>query len=34
MKLFEKLFGSYSDREIKRIISTVDKIEDLDEKMT
>jgi preprotein translocase subunit SecA len=34
MKLFEKLFGSYSDREIKRIISTVDKIEDLDEKTT
>jgi preprotein translocase subunit SecA len=34
MKLFEKLFGSYSDREIKRIMSTVDKIEDLDEKMT
>jgi preprotein translocase subunit SecA len=34
MKLFEKVFGSYSDREIKRIISTVDKIEDLDEKMT
>ncbi|MCB2289163.1 preprotein translocase subunit SecA [Clostridium sp. CS001] len=34
MKLFEKLFGSYSDREIKRIISTVDKIEALDEKMT
>jgi len=34
MKLFEKLFGSYSDRQIKRIISTVDKIEELDEKMT
>ena len=34
MKLFDKLFGSYSDREIKRIISTVDKIEELDSKMT
>jgi len=34
MKFFNKLFGSYSDREIKRIISTVDKIEELDEKMT
>lgn len=34
MKLFDKLFGSYSDREIKRIISTVDKIEELDIKMT
>ena len=33
MKFFNKLFGSYSDREIKRIISTVDKIEDLDAKM-
>jgi len=33
MKLFDKLFGSYSDREIKRIISTVDKIEALDSKM-
>ncbi|MBZ9633107.1 preprotein translocase subunit SecA [Clostridium sp. FP1] len=34
MKFFNKLFGSYSDREIKRIISTVDKIEELDAKMT
>lgn len=34
MKFFDKLFGSYSDREIKRIISTVDKIEELDPKMT
>ena len=34
MKFFEKLFGSYSDREIKRIISTVDKIEELDSVMT
>ncbi|MFT5873910.1 MAG: preprotein translocase subunit SecA [Clostridium sp.] len=34
MKLFEKLFGSYSDREIKKIISTVDQIEELDKKMT
>ena len=30
MKIFDKLFGSYSDREIKRIISTVDKIEELE----
>ncbi|MBZ9685086.1 preprotein translocase subunit SecA [Clostridium estertheticum] len=34
MKFFDKLFGTYSDREIKRIISTVDKIEELDPKMT
>jgi len=34
MKFFNKLFGSYSDREIKRIITTVDKIEALDSKMT
>lgn len=34
MKFFDKLFGSYSDREIKRINSTVDKIEDLDPIMT
>jgi len=34
MKFFSKLFGSYSDREIKRIITTVDKIEALDSKMT
>ena len=34
MGFFEKLFGSYSDREIKRIISTVDKIEELDPLMT
>ncbi|MCB2293197.1 preprotein translocase subunit SecA [Clostridium algoriphilum] len=34
MKFFDKLFGSYSDREIKRIISTVDKIEELDSEMT
>ena len=34
MKLFDKFFGSYSDREIKRIISTVDKIEALDSEMT
>ncbi len=34
MKFFDKLFGSYSDREIKRINSTVDKIEELDTKMT
>ncbi|MBU3101376.1 MULTISPECIES: preprotein translocase subunit SecA [Clostridium] len=34
MSLIKKLFGSYSDREIKRIISTVDKIEALDSMMT
>lgn len=34
MKLFDKLFGSYSDREIKKINSTVDLIEELDAKMT
>lgn len=34
MKLFEKLFGSYSDREIKRINDTVDRIEELDSEMT
>ncbi len=34
MKFFNKLFGSYSDREIKRILSTVDKIEELDAEMT
>ncbi|MBU3112984.1 preprotein translocase subunit SecA [Clostridium lacusfryxellense] len=34
MKLFDKFFGSYSDREIKRIISTVDAIEALDSEMT
>jgi len=31
-KLFAKLFGTYSDRQIKRVLSTVDKIEDLAEK--
>ncbi|WP_375539841.1 preprotein translocase subunit SecA [Clostridium estertheticum] len=34
MSLIKKLFGSYSDREIKRIVSTVDKIEALDSMMT
>ena len=34
MKLFDKLFGTYSDREIKRMMSTVDKIEALDSEMT
>jgi len=34
MKIFDKFFGSYSDREIKRIISTVDMIEALDSEMT
>lgn len=31
MKLFDKLFGTYSERELKRIIPIVDKIESLDE---
>ncbi|MEK6264163.1 MAG: preprotein translocase subunit SecA [Clostridium sp.] len=34
MKLFDKLFGSYSDREIKKINDTVDMIEELESKMT
>ncbi|MGH4051844.1 MAG: preprotein translocase subunit SecA [Clostridium sp.] len=34
MKIFDKFFGSYSDREIKKISSTVDKIEALDSEMT
>ena len=33
MKIFQKIFGSYSDRELKRIIPIVDKIEALDSKM-
>lgn len=33
MKLLEKLFGNYSDREIKRITPLVDKIEALDAQM-
>lgn len=33
MRLFEKIFGTYSDREIKRIIPLVDKIDALDSKM-
>ena len=33
MGLLEKVFGSYSDREIKRIIPIVDKIESLDKPM-
>ncbi|MGH4119209.1 preprotein translocase subunit SecA [Clostridium sp.] len=34
MRLFDKMFGSYSDREIKKINDTVDMIEELDSKMT
>jgi preprotein translocase subunit SecA len=30
MNLFEKIFGSYSDREVKRLIPIVDKIDSLD----
>ena len=33
MGFLEKIFGSYSDKEIKRIKSTVDKIEALDADM-
>lgn len=33
MGLLEKIFGTYSDREIKRIVPIVDKIEALDEMM-
>jgi len=32
-KLFDKIFGSYSDREIKRIIPIVNKIEELEPQM-
>ena len=31
MGLFDKVFGSHSDKELKRISKTVDKIEALDE---
>ena len=33
MGLFDKVFGSHSDKELKRISKTVDKIEALDESM-
>ena len=33
MGLFKKIFGSYNDREVKKILNTVLKIEALDEKM-
>jgi preprotein translocase subunit SecA len=33
MKLLQKIFGSYSDREVKRIIPIVEKIDKLDESM-
>lgn len=33
MNIFQKMFGNYSDKEIKRIIPVVDKIEALEEKM-
>ena len=33
MGLMEKIFGSYSDRELKRIVPIVDKIDALDEKI-
>ncbi|WP_446898327.1 preprotein translocase subunit SecA [Clostridium sp. LBM24168] len=33
MKLFQKIFGSYSEKEVKRIIPIVDKIDNLDSDM-
>ncbi|MFL0197686.1 preprotein translocase subunit SecA [Clostridium sp. WILCCON 0269] len=33
MKLFQKIFGSYSQREVRRIIPIVDKIDSLDSKI-
>ena len=33
MKLFQKIFSSYSEREVKRVIPIVDKIDSLDSKM-
>ncbi|MFA6939661.1 MAG: preprotein translocase subunit SecA [Clostridiaceae bacterium] len=33
MSLFDKIFGSYSERELKKIIPIVDQIEELDEDM-
>ena len=33
MGLLDKVFGSHSDKELKRISKTVDKIEALDESM-
>ena len=32
MGLIEKIFGSYSDKQIKKIVPIVDKIEDLADK--
>ena len=34
MGLFDKIFGSYSDRELKKNAQTINKILSLDEKMT
>ena len=31
MKLIEKIFGSYSKREINKILPTIDKIEKIEE---
>ena len=33
MSIFDKVFGSHSEKEIKRISKTVDKIEALDQEM-
>ncbi|MEY7999277.1 preprotein translocase subunit SecA [Clostridium sp. Mt-5] len=33
MKLFQKIFGSYSEREVKRVIPIADKIDSMDSKM-
>jgi len=32
LKVFEKIFGSYSDREVKRIKPIIDRIEALERK--
>ena len=33
MGILDKIFGTYSEREVKRIIPTVNKIDSLDESM-
>lgn len=34
MKIIEKIFGNYSDKEIKKVLPTVNKIMSLDEEMS
>ena len=34
MSLFTKMFGTRSEREVKKLLSTIDKIEALDEKFS